>query len=651
MFQALFTMRGGATQGLSIGGSCLRPIKPVQGAKWTQSTSRSIIGPRYSKVSIISQHELDLRTRKGSNETRIQTRTYEEVLADGWGPSLIDSCNKLDQNSVGGIELANTKENEHDKGENKQGGNAKQVCQENMPVSKHGGWEQHLKDEAKKMGLPSNTYLGGLKGGSPQDSLKLSNTFKTPEETNLCFVNAAFQAFACLPVFQDYFLNIDSKQTIGKPITQEVMRILLSRGSVMSLSNLRKLVGDVNNRPYGSAQEDCHEFMIYFLEALKKEGHHTLVSKFDSGTDRICKKFKTETGNCPTCLRLPTGFTQQQRFTMMLIDTPMGGAGQKIGLQTIINRKYKIISDIEEMKCSGCCECEGSCQCVKYKGTEQITLVEAPQILIVTLQSKTGVIVVPDDEIKLLNQSYKLRSCVNHEGRTRSDGHYTAIVHDGEKFLVVDDAKPARPIIRMASDKNYMYVYENVGVSAPTIDEQVKARYPDFVPTYEWQEIKEYHNVPGGLHYQMDLKTGKKYAKLNQDKVVPHTTNQEDMEDIYISDDDSDDESMLATEDESIYISQLPQNSLVNILFEGDLNKMNDNMKQNVLKYFNFPLIKGWQVTSCLRKYFETGSSDVQSKISHVIERFLCSQHQMKRVASVSEFRPPQKKTCKGTVQ
>ena len=74
-------------------------------------------------------------------------------------------------------------------------------------------------------------------------------------------------------------------------------------------------------------------------------------------------------------------------------------------------------------------------------------------------------------------------------------------------------------------------------------------------------------------------------------------------------------------------------------------------MKLNVLKYFNFPLIKGWQVTSCLRRYFETGSPDVQSKISHVIESFLCSQHQMKMVASVSEFRLPQKKTCKGTVQ
>ena len=40
----------------------------------------------------------------------------------------------------------------------------------------------------------------------------------------------------------------------------------------------------------------------------------------------------------------------------------------------------------------------------------------------------------------------------------------------------------------------------------------------DFVATEEWQEIKEGQKVPGGLHYRMNLETGKKEAKLLQEE-------------------------------------------------------------------------------------------------------------------------------------
>ena len=35
-----------------------------------------------------------------------------------------------------------------------------------------------------------------------------------------------------------------------------------------------------------------------------------------------------------------------------------------------------------------------------------------------------------------------------------------------------------------------------------------------FVATEEWQEIKEGQKVPSGLHYRMNLQTGKKEAKI-----------------------------------------------------------------------------------------------------------------------------------------
>ena len=37
---------------------------------------------------------------------------------------------------------------------------------------------------------------------------------------------------------------------------------------------------------------------------------------------------------------------------------------------------------------------------------------------------------------------------------------------------------------------------------------------PKFVATKEWQDIQEGQSVPSGLHYRMNLETGRKEAKL-----------------------------------------------------------------------------------------------------------------------------------------
>ena len=41
---------------------------------------------------------------------------------------------------------------------------------------------------------------------------------------------------------------------------------------------------------------------------------------------------------------------------------------------------------------------------------------------------------------------------------------------------------------------------------------------PLFVATDEWQEIHEGQKVPSGLHYRMNLETGKKEAKLMENE-------------------------------------------------------------------------------------------------------------------------------------
>ncbi|KNB42019.1 nucleotide exchange factor SIL1-like protein [Blastocystis sp. subtype 4] len=37
---------------------------------------------------------------------------------------------------------------------------------------------------------------------------------------------------------------------------------------------------------------------------------------------------------------------------------------------------------------------------------------------------------------------------------------------------------------------------------------------PPFIPTHEWQEVKEGQSIPPGLSIRFDFETGKNYAKL-----------------------------------------------------------------------------------------------------------------------------------------
>ena len=45
-----------------------------------------------------------------------------------------------------------------------------------------------------------------------------------------------------------------------------------------------------------------------------------------------------------------------------------------------------------------------------------------------------------------------------------------------------------------------------------------KGEISDFVATNEWQDIQEGQKCPGGLHYRMNLETGRREAKLLERK-------------------------------------------------------------------------------------------------------------------------------------
>ena len=63
----------------------------------------------------------------------------------------------------------------------------------------------------------------------------------------------------------------------------------------------------------------------------------------------------------------------------------------------------------------------------------------------------------------------------------------------------------------------------------------------DFIATEEWQEIQEGQKVPAGLHYRMNLQTGKKEAKI----LDPNDQNIEDTAPIATSQDGGQDSKLI----------------------------------------------------------------------------------------------------------
>ena len=214
-------MRGGISYPMKLGGNCLQPSRPNPGAKWTISTPRPIPVSRDTKVTLISPSELEnIRAQINPQSMKTNKLGHQVFTADEWGPPLGKSVTNSTMKIVNECSnVSNVYEAQCDKEifeihqqSKENDGNDLNIKHQISRISndsyssvaRHGGWEQHLKEQAKKNHLPLNTYLGGLKGGSPPAYIKLSNPFGH----NLCFGNSAFQALANVSAFLDYFTNI-----------------------------------------------------------------------------------------------------------------------------------------------------------------------------------------------------------------------------------------------------------------------------------------------------------------------------------------------------------------------------------------------------------------------------------------------------------
>ena len=168
------------------------------------------------------------------------------------------------------------------------------------------------------------------------------------------------------------------------------------------------------------------------------------------------------------------------------------------------------------LKCSDCCphptNCPKTNSCKLKIAVDHRVLSSTPDFLIVQLlrfknftNIKTDTIVIPEENLTLPDgDRFRLVGIGDHLGYLIENGHYAASVQIGHKWPRCNDEKTAKAS-NVISSNNYIFVYSK-------IPEDRK-----FVSTFDWKEIYNGQPFPPGLHVEIDIKTGKRYAKrINQ---------------------------------------------------------------------------------------------------------------------------------------
>merc|ERR1712127_617931 len=114
------------------------------------------------------------------------------------------------------------------------------------------------------------------------------------------------------------------------------------------------------------------------------------------------------------------------------------------------------------------------------------------------------------EDLKLLDcTDYKLVATLDHQGSSISSGHWVSKLRteSGQWVLCSDDH--VRETDTAVSENNYILLFKK---------ESSVNEYPDFIPSFEWQELQPWQSVPRGCWVRMALDgSGMRMAKLQGD--------------------------------------------------------------------------------------------------------------------------------------
>ena len=204
--------------------------------------------------------------------------------------------------------------------------------------------------------------------------------------------------------------------------------------------------------------------------------------------------------------------TEEEIYRVIKIDVP--STTRVISLNNIVSNHFSESTTTFGMKCSECCEhttrCPQTGKCKLKQATSQKFLISTPNILYIQLLrfddfqgQKNETKITPENILVLPNEDkYKLVCIGNHLGPFINNGHYQALIKIGTNWIKADDTNVTKANLKTEiSGENYILLYEKFSTTK------------QFVATNYWEEVFESQPVPPGLHIQLDMLTGKKYAK------------------------------------------------------------------------------------------------------------------------------------------
>ena len=353
-------------------------------------------------------------------------------------------------------------------------------------------------------------------------TLKLVNNTGLISERNLCYINTELQLLYSIPEVTEFFVSKKYRETCTQklPICDEISRIFGTRGQFpTSAAELRRLVGTLHGRRdiCDGAQQDLLEFHTLLLTSIEDElatvGYRALsfLIKF-KGKERTKKVFLHTRDGC--CTKGHSVRTDEVEFQVIKIDVP--STIRKLSLNNLVNNKFGERTETLYMKCSDCCQHPSNCPqngpCKLAAASSKTELVSTPDLLFIQLlrfrdyqQSKIETEIIPENILVLPNNDkYKLVSIGNHLGTFINNGHYQAVVKHGTTWFNADDSHITRTSwMNEITGYNYILVYRKFSTQKP------------FIATDDWEEVLEGQPIPPGLRVQLDLQSGKKYAKLD----------------------------------------------------------------------------------------------------------------------------------------
>ena len=277
-------------------------------------------------------------------------------------------------------------------------------------------------------------------------------------------------------------------------------------------------------------QQDSEEFLTALFTELKWElwDVDDSIFKLFYGKEKIVRKFlHTADGNCHRCKKV--GRMDDEEFLTLKLTIPV--SSEPIPLSHLTRDYFGEQTTQFFMKCSNCCKCVANCpltgQCKQLPAVMENHLIRSSQLLFIQLKrfkpvDKTKILtkIVPELMLELPScHKYSLEVVLSHHGTVSTAGHFTTMVKDKESWISCNDSSCKRideSKVKSASSENYIFIYRK-------LSEDHQRQF--FEPSNIWKEVPVWQSIPPGCVGDLNLKTGKLYAKIDENYKKPDCLN------------------------------------------------------------------------------------------------------------------------------